>query len=287
MQNKRRVTILSDNRTKNPERFQTEHGLAVLYEAGDITLLLDTGASDLLFHNAKELDIDLGNVDLVFLSHGHADHVGGLEAFLNHNYIARIVVSPEAMNGSFFSKRDHLHSITTEWPTAARPGRTMPITQNQKILARAGKSFEEGGGIYVIADIPHKHPQPEGNHNLFIKTGDDQYEPDDFRHELALYADGMLYTGCAHSGLENILEACPWPVHTVIGGFHLLDPHLSDSYEQPEAIKALAQRLVDRYPKTTFYTSHCTGDAAFQTLKAVMGEQLQPFYCGLQFYLPT
>ena len=68
----KRLTILSDNRTKDPERFQTEHGLAVLYEAGDYTLLLDTGASDLLIRNARELDIDLGDVDVVFLSHGHS-----------------------------------------------------------------------------------------------------------------------------------------------------------------------------------------------------------------------
>ena len=193
----KRLTILSDNRTKDPERFQTEHGLAVLYEAGDYTLLLDTGASDLLIRNARELDIDLGDVDVVFLSHGHSDHIGGLEAFLNHNYVARIIVSPDAINSEFFSQRSHLHSITTSWPEDARPGRTQFITQSQKLLARTNKSFEEGGGIYVIADIPHKHPQPEANRHLFIKTGDDQYRPDDFRHELALYADGLLYTGCA------------------------------------------------------------------------------------------
>ena len=109
----KRLTILSDNRTKDPERFQTEHGLAVLYEAGDYTLLLDTGASDLLIRNAQKLDIDLGDVDVVFLSHGHADHIGGLEAFLNHNYVARIIVSPDAINSEFFSQRSHLHSITT------------------------------------------------------------------------------------------------------------------------------------------------------------------------------
>ena len=106
----KRVTILSDNRTKDPERFQTEHGLAALYEAGDYTLLLDTGASDLLIRNARELDIDLGDVDVVFLSHGHSDHIGGLEAFLNHNYVARIIVSPDAINSEFFSQRSHLHS---------------------------------------------------------------------------------------------------------------------------------------------------------------------------------
>ena len=281
----KRLTILSDNRTKDPERFQTEHGLAVLYEAGDYTLLLDTGASDLLIRNAQELDIDLGDVDVVFLSHGHSDHIGGLEAFLNHNYVARIIVSPDAINSEFFSQRSHLHSITTSWPEDARPGRTQFITQSQKLLARTNKSFEEGGGIYVIADIPHKHPQPEANRHLFIKTGDDQYRPDDFRHELALYADGLLYTGCAHNGLENILEACPWPVHTVIGGFHLLDAHLSEHYERPEVITALAQRLAKRYPQTTFYTSHCTGDGVFQTMKGVMGDQLQPFYCGQQINL--
>ena len=220
----KRVTILSDNRTKDPERFQTEHGLAALYETGDYTLLLDTGASDLLIRNARELDIDLGDVDVVFLSHGHSDHIGGLEAFLNHNYVARIIVSPDAINSEFFSQRSHLHSIATPWPEDARPGRTQFITQSQKLLARTNKSFEEGGGIYVIADI------------------DDQYRPDDFRHELALYADGLLYTGCAHNGLENILEACPWPIHTVIGGFHLLDARLSEHYERPEVITALAQR---------------------------------------------
>jgi hypothetical protein len=29
-----------------------------------------------------------------------------------------------------------------------------------------------------------------------------------------------------------------------------------------------------------FYTSHCTGDKVFAILKAVMGEELQPFCCG-------
>ena len=99
--------------------------------------------------------------------------------------------------------------------------------------------------------------------------------PDDFRHELAFYADGLLFTGCAHSGLENILAACPLPIHTVVGGFHLLD-----GYETKEEINALTQRLKANYPYTQFYTSHCTGDQIFGMMKDVMGEQLQSFRCG-------
>ena len=62
---------------------------------------------------------------------------------------------------------------------------------------------------------------------------------------------------------------------TVVGGFHLLDGQQSD-----EELAALAQRLQAKYPKTLFYTSHCTGDNVFEVMKGVMGEQLQSFRCG-------
>jgi len=75
--------------------------------------------------------------------------------------------------------------------------------------------------------------------------------------------------------LENILVACPWPVNTVVGGFHLLD-----GLETDGEIKALAQRLKARYPQTQFYTSHCTDDNVFKVMKGVMGEQLQSFCAG-------
>ena len=32
--------------------------------------------------NAKNLDIDLDNIDTVVLSHGHYDHAGGLKDFV-------------------------------------------------------------------------------------------------------------------------------------------------------------------------------------------------------------
>jgi len=116
---------------------------------------------------------------------------------------------------------------------------------------------------------------PMGNQYLYRKVGNDVFVLDDFDHEMALFVHGLLFTGCAHNGLENILTACPWPVKTVIGGFHLLD-----GQESEDELAAMATRLTDKYPATTFYTSHCTGNAAFAALAAVMGERLQTFGCG-------
>ena len=256
-------TVLSDNRSNNA-LLSIEHGLSILLQTNRHKLLLDTGASDVLIRNADQLGIDLGDVDYVFISHGHSDHAGGLRYFLEHNQKARVIVSPNAMSGKFFSKRGNLHSITTEWPE---------IDDDRLILI--DKTCEIAEGLHVIAHIPQIHPMPKGNQNLYVQDANGDFIHDDFRHELALYVDGLLFTGCAHSGLENILSACPWPVYSVVGGFHLLD-----GQESEEELQALATGLKEKYPLTQFYTSHCTGDMVFEVMKGVMGEQLQSFRCG-------
>jgi 7,8-dihydropterin-6-yl-methyl-4-(beta-D-ribofuranosyl)aminobenzene 5'-phosphate synthase len=268
-------TVLSDNR-RCDDSLETEHGLSILLETEKHRILLDTGASDVFIRNATHLGIDLSTVDYVFISHGHSDHAGGLKHLIKKINNAQVIVSPHAINGKFFSKRGNLHSITAEWPKID-DGRLVLINQTCAIAK----------DIHVIAHIPQNHPMPKGNQNLYVQIAtphSDQrsentagnYIHDDFRHELALYVDSLLFTGCAHSGLENILAACPWPVHTVIGGFHLLD-----SLETEEELAALAQRMKAKYPNTQFYSSHCTGDKVFAVLKTIMGNQLHAFSCGM------
>ena len=118
-----------------------------------------------------------------------------------------------------------------------------------------------------------------------VVEGRDEFRQDPFRHEIALYTGGVLFTGCTHHGLENILSACPWPVTTVIGGFHLLDSKDGDLYESAEDLEDMGHRLLEHYPGTTFYTGHCTGDNAFKTLKSVMGDHLESFSAGMQILL--
>ena len=256
-------TVLSDNRTNN-EQLETEHGLSILLETEKHRILLDTGASDVSIRNAEKMGLDLSTVDYVFISHGHSDHAGGLKHFIARNRQSKVVVSPDAMSGKFFSKRGNLHSITAEWPK---------IDDSRLVLINQTCAVAED--IHAIAHIPQNHPMPKGNVNLYVQDANGDFIHDDFRHELVLYVDGLLFTGCAHSGLENILSACPWSVHTIVGGFHLLD-----GLQTEEELTALVQRLKAKYPETQFYTSHCTGDKVFAILKAVMGEQLNAFSCG-------
>lgn len=256
-------TVLVDNRSCGG-MLETEHGLSVLLETGHHRILLDTGASDMLIRNAERLGKDLSMVDYVFISHGHSDHAGGLKHFMEINKKAKVIVSPDAISGKFYSKRRYLHSITTEWPEIP-----------QERLLTIEHSGNIGDDIFIIAHIPQIHPMPEGNQHLFVQDSQGQYIQDDFRHELALYTGGLLFTGCAHSGLENILAACPFPVNMVVGGFHLLDNHESEA-----KLSEHSYRLADAYPQTQFYTSHCTGDAVFSIMQSVMGDKIHPFSCG-------
>ena len=257
---------------------ETEHGLSILLQTERHKILLDTGASDVFIRNAELLGVDLSDVDYVFISHGHSDHAGGLRYFLEQNRQAKVIVSPDAMSGKFYSKRGNLHSITTVWPKSIK-NRLITVEKGgacdvDNIVG--GHPCEIVDGLYIIAHIPQIHQMPKGNQHLFVEDTNGEYVNDDFRHELALYTDGFLFTGCAHSGLENILAACPYPVNTVVGGFHLLD-----GQESEEELQALATGLKEKYPSTQFYTSHCTGNNVFEVMKGVMGEQLQSFSAGI------
>ena len=80
-----RITIIYDN---NPfvEGLQTDWGFSCLVETGNTKLLFDTGDDgDILLSNLSKLKINPKDIDLVFLSHFHHDHTGGLSDFLKIN----------------------------------------------------------------------------------------------------------------------------------------------------------------------------------------------------------
>jgi len=91
---------------------ETGWGFSCLIEGLDKTVLFDTGGNgDILLANMQHLGLDPEDVDAVVLSHIHADHTGGLGAFLTRNPDVTVYM-PEAFPASFKRGAKHLGAAT-------------------------------------------------------------------------------------------------------------------------------------------------------------------------------
>jgi len=269
-----KLVVLSDNR-KLDESLESEHGLCIYLETEKYKCLLDTGASDKFIHNAQKMGIDLADVDYVFISHGHSDHTGGLHAFLEINAKAKIVLSRQALSHRFFSNRNELREIGTDIDIQNIEDRFIYI-ENEIVLEKE---------IHVFMSKSHSYPLPKANKTLLRKQ-DDKLIADDFHHEIivAIGTDEMVvYSGCAHSGLLNILDSVKQtlhkPVSVLVGGFHLLDGS-TWQYETRADINKIAETLLSLYPETSYITGHCTGDHVYDLLKNKLNDKLDRFHSG-------
>ena len=79
-----KVTVLVEDTIDEQEKalgMEAKHGLSIFISRikPQTSILMDTGqSSDMLLNNMKILEIDLEKLDVIFLSHGHYDHTGGL-----------------------------------------------------------------------------------------------------------------------------------------------------------------------------------------------------------------
>ncbi len=272
-----RIVVLSDNRATET-MFEAEHGLSVYLETDRYKCLLDVGASDLFARNAKLMNIDLSDVDYLLISHGHADHIGGLSAFLEINEKAKIVASSRILNREYYSLRNSLRKISIDFDFDTIKERMITVDEKAR--------FEDD--IAVIKPEIAKYSLPKANRTLFKNNGEELIY-DDFDHELIISfgkEKQFVFTGCGHRGLLNILESVTaeqeGQIDCVMGGFHLLDSQNSFEFETNDEIEILGQTLKSSFPETLFVTGHCTGDTTFNQLKSILGEQITQFYVGYE-----
>ena len=273
-----KLIVLSDNRS-NSAAFDSEHGLSVYVEMNACKCLFDTGASGLFIRNAEKAEVDLTQVDYVFISHGHSDHLGGLDLFLKLNTKAKIVLSNNIFSQQLFSNRNGFREI----------GMSMDITKylDRFIFVENDLAIEDEINVYTVKS--HSYSLPKGNQTLFKDPGTG-IEPDDFNHEIvvALGKDDLfVFTGCAHHGLLNMLatvaEKTGKNIRSVFGGFHLLDSSGLQYYEAEDEIREIARALQQQYPDTEFFTGHCSGDNACSILKKELKSQLDVFSAGYEW----
>jgi 7,8-dihydropterin-6-yl-methyl-4-(beta-D-ribofuranosyl)aminobenzene 5'-phosphate synthase len=79
------ITVVFDN-IPFAEGYETSWGFSCVVCVPGRTVLFDTGnRGDLLLGNMRKAGIEPGDVDIVFLSHGHGDHISGIGEVLEEN----------------------------------------------------------------------------------------------------------------------------------------------------------------------------------------------------------
>ncbi len=279
-----KITVLVENEICKPNihNLGSVHGLSVYIETGDKKILFDVGPDDLFAKNAKKLNIDIGDVDMLILSHGHKDHGGGLNTFCKLNKKATVYMHKDVVNKLYANILGPLKiSIGLDQSVINRSIDRIEFIEDKKQI------FDN---ISILEDIQGTYPKPKTNDHLYKKSGN-KLVNDDFTHELILVieeCDGyVVFTGCSHSGIINMLEKSDevvgeYKIKAVFGGFHLHNP-INNKSSKAEYIDDLSINLNKR--ETVFYTGHCTGKDNFDLIKGRLGDKLKHMNTGLQFQI--
>ena len=91
------ITALLENETVSSQ-YEKKHGLSLYVKTQEHNILFDLGPDETFIKNAEKMNIDLKEVNIVVISHGHNDHGGGLKAFLEYNDKAKIYIRKSAFN---------------------------------------------------------------------------------------------------------------------------------------------------------------------------------------------
>ncbi|MGJ4730557.1 MBL fold metallo-hydrolase [Luteimonas sp. SDU101] len=236
-------------------------GFAALVEAGGNRILFDTGNDAEVFaHNIRSAGLDLSTIDMVVLSHRHADHMAGLAVVLEANPDV-VVHAPQegfgiygsSLPSSFYRKDPDLPARQRYFD--GRPPETLQFGSawpGAKLRPHAATTEIAPGvwAILTVSDVPGTRELRELS--LAVRTDDGL----------------LLVVGCSHPGLPVIVaEAAKLDpdLHLVLGGFHYVN---ADDAAIAGVIEALAPYDID-----FIAPGHCTGEATFAALQQTYGDR--------------
>lgn len=243
-----KITALTENTSIN-ENIGAEHGLSLYIETNGQKVLFDMGQTDMFERNAKMLGIDLSEVDIAVLSHGHYDHGGGLARFLEINKKSPVYVNEYAFEQHYNGTQKYI-------------GLDISLKNNSRLIFTSDV-YKINDSMTLFSCNENRKSYDLGSFGLNM-IQDGKFMPDDFRHEQYLLINengkNVLISGCSHKGIMNIAE---WfKPDVLIGGFHFSKLALDKTLEN------YAETL-DKY-NTNFYTCHCTGIEQYVFMKKYM-----------------
>ena len=258
-----RITTLSENTAGMPGVI-AEWGLSILAETDDLKILMDTGLSISVPHNAPRLGVDLATVDKIVLSHGHYDHTGGLWEVLAKTGKVEIIAHPDIFAAKYARYGEQARYVGIPFSREALEALASLTLSREPVWITED--------IVTTGEIPMITEYEEIDPPLRVKEGG-ELVPDPLRDDRALIiktdAGLVVITGCAHRGIINTLYHAREltgvdVVHTVVGGTHLFL-----ASEERVLLTAAALR---EFGVRRLGVSHCTGMPAAMMLAQEFGD---------------
>ncbi|MCB2299264.1 MBL fold metallo-hydrolase [Clostridium tagluense] len=260
-----KVITLFENRTISKE-YKCKHGLSLYIETANHKILFDTGTDQSFAYNASKLGVNLEDIDIAVISHGHYDHGGGLETFLKLNSKAKIYMGKGAFDN---------HLVKLLGIIKFNIGLKKELISNNRLVFVDGMTIIDDE-ITLFGDVKGNKLQPKGNDRLLKECINKSIEKDDFEHEINLLITednkNSLFCGCAHKGIINIIKRTKdfidRDLNTVIGGFHLMRMNI-ENQDSKAFLNNLSADLISSSVHK-YYTCHCTGEKAYSYLSKTM-----------------
>jgi 7,8-dihydropterin-6-yl-methyl-4-(beta-D-ribofuranosyl)aminobenzene 5'-phosphate synthase len=261
---------------------RAEHGFSAMVEVGGHRILFDTGISaEGVVSNLDRLAIRPETFETIVFSHGHFDHVmglNGLSARLGPTHL------PVFLHPDFWLRRRLvLPDRTLDFPT---PSRSAIEGAGFTIIEERQPSFLLDGAILVTGEVDRSTPFETGMPPAHQAFRNGAWEPDRAVHDdqaIVLHVRDrglVILTGCGHSGIINIIRYAKRltgvdRLYAVLGGLHLqYGPIVT------ETVAALAEEA-----PAMLVPAHCTSWQAQQALAAALPGAFRPNAVGSRFDL--
>jgi len=283
------LPILPDEMAEGNKTFdflRAEHGFSALVEVrhnGVLRrVLFDAGVTpNGLIDNLDRLAISPDTFEAIVLSHGHFDHVMGLDGLARRLGRSNmpILLHPDFWTRRRLARGDNI----VEMPTPSRAGIE---DAGFTIVEDRQPSFLLDGMLLVTGEVDRTTDFETGMPPEHQAWREDRWEPDPLVHEdqavvLHVRDKGLVVlTGCGHAGIVNIVRHAQRltgisQVYAVLGGFHLRQGPVVD--RTVEALAAAAPSVL--------VPAHCTSWTAQHALANGLPEAFKPNAVGSRFEL--